>query len=375
MWGFNVTDKTFPYDNRPVVPLRGKTFNEWWFHNHLAYPPNAGDFFELPAGGKATAEIACTKDATSYWAVAPDGGRNTVSGEDPCPGSPSTAYHTTGPNDVKGCALAITYKNNVDDVKPEDFTIFSVNQTCVLRRHTDFQVPEQMPACPEEGCICAFFWIHSQDAGGEENYMNGFRCKVANATSTVALAKPEVPRRCGPDPENNKQYSIPANCTYGAKQPLYWLNDNSNMFEGDHAPPFYNDLYNFADGAQNDIFVDYYASKPEPGVVATLPVFANLGAAVGQVMGGQMRVMRKALTAQGVNVNQSDTANDGSPAQPTSSCRRSPATLSRRDLAAGEAPNEVDPRLFRRYVPRALLRMSHTSRRLGGDSSRLWHMW
>ena len=28
------------------------------------------------------------------------------------------------------------------------------------------------------------------------------------------------------------------------------------MFEGPHAPPFYNDLYAFSDGAQNDIFVN-----------------------------------------------------------------------------------------------------------------------
>lgn len=26
------------------------------------------------------------------------------------------------------------------------------------------------------------------------------------------------------------------------------------MFEGAHSPPVYNDLYNFKDGAQNDIF-------------------------------------------------------------------------------------------------------------------------
>ena len=36
------------------------------------------------------------------------------------------------------------------------------------------------------------------------------------------------------------------------------------MFEGTYAPPFYTDLYNFKDGAQNDIFVDSYASIPPP---------------------------------------------------------------------------------------------------------------
>lgn len=36
------------------------------------------------------------------------------------------------------------------------------------------------------------------------------------------------------------------------------LSESQNMFEGGHAPPFYNGLYNFEDGAQNDIFVDSY---------------------------------------------------------------------------------------------------------------------
>lgn len=394
MWGFNVTDKTFPYDNRPVTPLRGKNFSEWWFHNHLAYPPNPGDFFELPAGSKATAEIACTKDATSYWAMAPDGGRDTQDNENPCPGSSSLAYHTNGIDDLEGCALGIAYKDKVEDVKPEDFTIFSVNQTCVWTRHTDFEVPERMPACPEGGCICAFFWVHSPKAGGEESkphfftiindltamiidYMNGFRCKVTNATSTVALAKPEIPRRCGADPENHKQYSIPSNCTYGAKQPFYWLNDDSNMFEGEHAPPVYNDLYNFADGAQNDIFVDSYESKPDPGVVAPLPVFADVGTALKQVLGMQGRIMRKVLANEGVNLNLNDTTTDDSGStspQHAKSCKQASAALTRRNLASG-GDVEVDPRLFRRYVPRALLRMTHTSRRLGTDKGRLWHMW
>lgn len=47
------------------------------------------------------------------------------------------------------------------------------------------------------------------------------------------------------------------------------------MFEGTFSPPFYNDLYNFLDGAQNDIFVDSYASIPKPGPNQTeLPIVA-----------------------------------------------------------------------------------------------------
>ncbi|XP_006459911.1 hypothetical protein AGABI2DRAFT_116869 [Agaricus bisporus var. bisporus H97] len=329
MWGFNVTDKTFPYDNRPVAPLRNKTFNEWWFHNHLAHPPNPGDFFELPAGGQATAEIACTKDATSFWNIAPDGGRNVQQGDNVCPNSPTLTYHTNGIDDLEGCALAIAYKSNVEDVKPEDFTIFSVNHTCVWTRFTDFQVPTKMPECPDGGCICSFFWIHSPDAGGEENYMNGFRCKITNATSEVALAKPAIPRRCGEDPKNNKQFSAVQNCTYGAKQPLYWLNDNSNMFEGEHAPPVYNDLYNFADGAQDDIFEDSYKTLPQPGVVATLPVFARDK----DLLPPPLKTERRFLDMFKPSNHLSESS-------------------------------EVDPRLFKRYVPRYLIWMTYPSGKL-----------
>ena len=36
------------------------------------------------------------------------------------------------------------------------------------------------------------------------------------------------------------------------------------MFEGEYAPPYYTDLYNFKDGAQDDIFLDSYAEIPTP---------------------------------------------------------------------------------------------------------------
>ena len=48
------------------------------------------------------------------------------------------------------------------------------------------------------------------------------------------------------------------------------------MFEGTFSPPVYNDLYNFLDGAQNDIFIDSYASIPTPSPNASVPVLSNL---------------------------------------------------------------------------------------------------
>ena len=186
MYGFNVTFDTFPYDNRPVTPLYNYTFDQWWFHNHLDYPPNPGDFLELPAGRPVTTEIACSKAATSFYNTS-DGG-DIRQGDSPCPNSDTSAYHTTGLSDVKGCALAIAYNSDVHSVQPEDFSVFSVNQTCVWTRFTDFQVPARMPPCPEGGCTCAWFWIHSVSTFKQcflLTFPDRFKCSLTAAASKV----------------------------------------------------------------------------------------------------------------------------------------------------------------------------------------------
>ncbi|PSR74247.1 hypothetical protein PHLCEN_2v9991 [Hermanssonia centrifuga] len=253
------------------------TFDQWWFHGHLDHPPNDGDVFQLPAGQAATTELGCNKGATSFFASSEGG--DIRNGNDPCPGSDMSEWHTTGIDDLFGCSLAIAYKSDVTQVQPEDFTVFSVNQTCVWTRFTDFQVPAQMPPCPEGGCICAWFWIHSPDSGGEQNYMNGFRCNVTGSTSSVALAEPQVARRCGADPANGKMQAAPGNCTYGAKQPFYWFQqERNNMFEGTYAPPRYLDMYNFKDGSQDDIFQDSYPNGlPVPSPNSTVVPTPVLG--------------------------------------------------------------------------------------------------
>ena len=78
-------------------------------------------------------------------------------------------YGTQGLWDLKGCALAITYESDVGKVQPENFTVFSVNHTCVWYEATNFQVPARMPPCPEGGCICAWLWIHSEKSGDEQS--------------------------------------------------------------------------------------------------------------------------------------------------------------------------------------------------------------
>ena len=58
------------------------------------------------------------------------------------------------------------------------------------------------------------------------------------------------------------------------------------MFEGSFSPPVYNDLYNFLDGAQNDIFQDSYSFLPDPSPTAPLPVLASGSGSNSTVSGG-----------------------------------------------------------------------------------------
>jgi hypothetical protein len=120
-------------------------------------------------------QIACDQGATQWW-------RNNSNGQIPgsgnsvCPNSNSTQWHANNISDVNGCAIAVTYKNVVADVKQEDFTVFTVNQTCVWYLNTTFEVPKNMPPCPIredtglEQCICMWGWTHKADSGSEQSW-------------------------------------------------------------------------------------------------------------------------------------------------------------------------------------------------------------
>ncbi|CAE6451815.1 unnamed protein product [Rhizoctonia solani] len=255
VWGMNVTQTNSPQygrDNRAVAPLRQLSFNQWWFHGHLDQPPHPEDIMELPAGGKVTTEISCDIGATSLWPWGPGGDHQ--AGNNPCPNSFTEHIHANNENDLGGCALAIAYKSEASEVKPEDFVVFSVNHRCVWDRFTDFQIPANMPECPNGKCICGWYWQHREDAGGDEMYMNNFQCKITGATSNTPIPQGQVPVRCVGDPSK---------CVKGAKQPFYWDQaEGNNVFENIYTPPLYLDSYGFADGAQNDIWDTVGGASP-----------------------------------------------------------------------------------------------------------------
>ena len=90
-------------------------------------------------------------------------------------------------------------------------------------------------------------FLKQKNRCGEPNmYMAGFKCKVTNSISNIALAKPNPPVWC----EGN-----PNNCTKGAKQFIGWnQHDGNNIevdgfdLEGGHKSPAYNMKLGFANG-------------------------------------------------------------------------------------------------------------------------------
>ena len=82
------------------------------------------------------------------------------------------------PTDLKGCALAIAYESDPSKIQPEDFTVISVNHECVWKKNIDFQIPNNLPPCPEGGCHCLWEWTHAIDAGSQQLFHLAYRCKV-----------------------------------------------------------------------------------------------------------------------------------------------------------------------------------------------------
>jgi len=166
-----------------VTPLANRQFKDWWFHGKLDTASKVTETFALPAGSSVTVELSCRKEFTSY-------GRSR--NNDPCP-LDTPSIHAATPVDtgrLLGCGLAIAYKSDFHEVRPNDFTIFSVNHDCVRTTSTEFQVPKDMPECPSGGCICAWFWQGQNSA--DEMYMTG--------SAVVSRAAPRPPASLLPNP-------------------------------------------------------------------------------------------------------------------------------------------------------------------------------
>ncbi|KXN82218.1 hypothetical protein AN958_02909 [Leucoagaricus sp. SymC.cos] len=216
----------------PVTPLYQLPQSQWWFH-HInkcdEFPPAPGDFLDLPAGGQFQVEIASNRAKTSLsyngrdmsdW---PDGGHY--------------------PDNYA--------QSDIKQVTPKNLVVFSVRYHTPWKRVTTYDVPANMPACPPDGCICAWGWVPN-GCGQPNMYHQAFRCRITGAHSTTPLADPKPPVWCEGEPDK---------CTKGAKQMLYWNQQDGNNIvvsglnlAGQPKSPAYNMNTGFADGAQNDIF-------------------------------------------------------------------------------------------------------------------------
>jgi len=256
--------------NAPVNPLFNLPKDQWWLHhsnNCDQFPPAPGDFLELPAGQNVTVELAVNRAFTSFgfdgkyasdWLDGKTYPEN-YSAQDPgtnkfppsgCIQSPN--IHTQNQSMAAGTAFAISYQSDIKQVTEENLVVFSVRYHTPWKRLTTYDIPSGLPACPPDGCHCAWGWV--PNGCGEPNmYMMPFKCRVNGASSTTPVAPAQPPVWCEDDTSK---------CVRGAKQMIYWnqLDGNNiqvsgNDLSGSPKSPAYNNKLGFSDGAQNDIFV------------------------------------------------------------------------------------------------------------------------
>jgi len=261
-----------PTASFPADPIWNMSYHDWFMHGEcINYPPPEGEFLEIPAGGKFTAELSPNRAFTSLsfngskitgWGDGQDhpadysttnlGGFNLS--ENGCISSPNLHAHNV--SDAAGSVFAIVYTSNMAEVNMDNLVVFSVAPNTPYSLIGEYEVPEDMPGCPPGGCICAWGWVPNH-CGQSNEYMTGYRCQVTNVKSTARpIAKPRAPVWC----ENE-----PGNCVQGAKKMVIAFQAEGNTVtlppapfkqaDGDWLSPGYNHKMGFEAGAQNDIFV------------------------------------------------------------------------------------------------------------------------
>jgi len=244
--------------NTAVSPVYNLRRPDWWFQHDRGcdnFPPPPGVFLDLPAGGSFTVEIANNRAFTtlSYdgrlvtqWT---DGGEHPEdwkgSGNPPGCISENGALHTNNQSMAAGTAFAISYNSNLNEVTMENLVVFTVLPNTPWKRLATYQVPRDLPACPAEGCTCAWLWI-PKGCGEPNMYMQGFKCRVTGSSSNRRLATAQRPRYCA---------NFPQNCVQGAKQMMVYEQAEGNTVEkpGNDFVSYSAD-WGYQPGAQNDIF-------------------------------------------------------------------------------------------------------------------------
>ncbi|KZT05179.1 uncharacterized protein LAESUDRAFT_781785 [Laetiporus sulphureus 93-53] len=102
-----------------------------------------------------------------------------------------------------------------------------MNQTCMWYLNTTFDVSANMPECLDGGCMCAWFWIHSDDSSVKQMYMNGFHCDITGIMSTTPIGMPMLSRQFRENPDFNEAANL-GDCTIWPRYPMYWMQAEQN---------------------------------------------------------------------------------------------------------------------------------------------------
>ena len=80
-----------------------------------------------------------------------------VRSESGCLSTPN--LHAGSEAGAAGSAFAISYNANLSDVTMDNLVVFTVRKHTPFYRLATFDVPKDLPPCPEGGCTCAWLWV------------------------------------------------------------------------------------------------------------------------------------------------------------------------------------------------------------------------
>jgi hypothetical protein len=266
--GGNVAGQDDPNTNTAVNPLYNLSFQDFWFQHDRGcdqVPPTDGDILELPAGGQVTLELAHNRAQTSLsyngqnageW---PDGKAHPEDWNGNGVGDgciqDDGAMHTCNETTAAGTALAISYQSDLSKVTPENLVVFSVLENTPWKRIAVYDIPADLPACPADGCTCAWLWV-PDGCGTANEYMAGYKCNVTGATSTVPVGTAKPPVYCADDSSK---------CQAGPKQMvIYNQAEANNVDPPSGASPGYNTKMGWAHG-KHSIYSNSYSDIQNQG--------------------------------------------------------------------------------------------------------------
>ncbi|KAG9316974.1 hypothetical protein JVU11DRAFT_1154 [Chiua virens] len=276
MYAINGTDPANPslYTGISSNPLYNLKYEEYWMHaihGVLNFPPPPEDAIEIVPGGTVTLELAenarfTTLSPNAILSDWPDGqwhpngysitnlGGASISPSQ-CISAPN--LHAQNESMAAGTALAISYESDPTKVTPNNTVVISVLEHTPFKRIATYQIPEGLP--PSNGLVQLLWGWGPRNCGQANFYIFTLLARVVpGLTPAKTLGIPSPLVYCGYGGSN------PSKCVKGPKQMIIVKQAEGNNVadadvidpDGEWAAPGYNPSCGFANGAQNDIFVE-----------------------------------------------------------------------------------------------------------------------